>query len=149
MPILAPSYCLETSIASYLTSCKTNTASMLYTGSYTCFTGVSNQDLNTAPIIVVSADQANEIIPFSRVYEFNVTVFVKEMAADTTSLGTLAENVFNEFVDTDRAKANFTNPAYNISICQVQTLDMKHATNEDTLINEITLRMIGALIPSA
>ena len=50
---VSPNYALEQSICNYLTSCQTNTNSMLYSQSYTCYTGVSNTVKVSAPAIIV------------------------------------------------------------------------------------------------
>ena len=68
-----------------------------------------------------------------------------EMAADTTSLGTLAEAVFNEFVDNQTASSNFSNPAFNISVYMVQTMGINQGVEGDALFNIGEFRIVGGM----
>jgi len=148
MSILSPNYALESSIASYLTGSITTSGSLLSGSIFTTYTGIDNLDLATAPAVVIDASDSREIVPFTRNYEFNVKVYVKEIAADVPQLGVLAQLIFNEFVNTDISKVNFSNLNYNINIWSVITDGMRSSSNGDTLVNEFDCRCIGALVPS-
>lgn len=151
--IPSPAYCLERSIVNYLQGCLTNTGSLLSGSTVSFYTGINNQDKVTAPFVVVSANQSGEVVPFSRCYEFQTQISVYEMAADTTALGVLSEAVFNEFVNNPSASINFSNPSLNINVWQVQTLGgnsgMDSMPEGDALVNTITCRIIGALVPNS
>ena len=147
MSILNPKLALEASICNYLTSASFASGSRLSGSNYKCYTGMGNVDLAEAPAIIVDGGYTTEVIPFSRCYNFDTKVAVKEMAADTTNIGALAQLIFNEFVNTTTAAKNFTNPAYNISVWQVVTENMEPDTSGDALVNMINLRIVGALVP--
>lgn len=148
MAILNPKYALELSICNYLTSASFSSGSLLSGSIFTAYTGIGNVDVATAPAVIVDGGYANEVIPFSRCYSFDTKVIVKEAAADTVEVGTLAQLIFNEFVNTTTASQNFTNPTYNISVWQVITEHIEPDTSGDFLVNTITLRIIGALVPN-
>lgn len=148
--ILAPNYQLEQSICDYLTSQSFTNGSLLSGSNYTMYTGIGNVDVDIAPAVIVDASDYREVIPFSRCYEFFVKVRCKEMAADTTQIGVLPENIFNTFVDSTTASQNYTNTgSYNISIWQVQTLGVIPSMTGDALDNTLEVRMVGALSPAA
>jgi hypothetical protein len=65
-----------------------------------------------------------------------------------TQGGTLAMAVFNEFTNNDTAKVNFTNPELNIAVFNVREAKMRPSVSVDALVNEITVIIEGALIPS-
>lgn len=147
--ILAANYQLEQSICAYLLSQQTVVGSLLSGSEYVCYTGIGNGDLASAPAVIVDASDSREVIPFSRCFEFNVKISVKELAEDTTQVGQLAESIFNEFVDSSTASRNFTNTgSYNISIWQCQTLGIIPNVTGDALNNTLECRMVGALSPS-
>jgi len=147
MSIATPNYSVEQSICAYLASQNTVSGSLLSGSNITYYTGIGNVDVIDAPAVIVDASDSREVVTFSRCYEFNTKITVKEMAADVSSLGVTAESVFNEFVNTNSASVNFTNPAYNISVWQVQTMGMTPSFNGDALMNTIDVKIIGALVP--
>jgi hypothetical protein len=147
MPV-APNYALELSICDYLDGQLTASGSLLSGSQATMFTGIGNVDIASGSIVVVDASDMVEIAPYTRNYTFNVNVIVKEIAAEINSLGTLAYAVYNEFVDNDTARRNFTNPDFNISVINVREARMRPSVSGDALINEITVTMEAALIPS-
>ena len=148
MAILNPKSALETSMCNYFTSASFSIGSLLSGSNYTCYTGIGNADLAEAPAIIVDGGHASEVVPFSRCYSFDTKVIVKEMAADTTDVGVLAQLIFNECVNTATASQNFSNPAFNINVWQVITEYMETDTSGDALVNTINLRIIGALVPN-
>jgi hypothetical protein len=148
MPIVAPNYALELSIVDYLQSQTTVSGSLLSGSVATFYTGIGNVDLASESAVIVDASEFDEGDAYSRNYTFTVNITVKEIAADTTTLGTLAQAVFNEFVNSPTAKVNFTNPSYNIAVFGVWGARMRPSINGDALVNEITVNMQGALIPS-
>ena len=146
---LAPRYSLESSICNYLTACSSLTSSMLSGSTYTCYTGIGNVDVASAPAIIVDGGYVSEVVPFSRNYQFDTRIIVREMAAGTVQLGVMAQAVFNEFVDTNNACKHISNPSYNINVWQVMTDPMESSVDGDTLTNTISLRIIGALVPNS
>jgi hypothetical protein len=60
----------------------------------------------------------------------------------------IAQAVFNEFVNNDTAKANFTNTELNIGVFNVRDAKLRPITIGDALVNQITVTIEGALIPS-
>ena len=147
MSITAPNYALEQSIVSYLNSQTTNTGSLLSGSNATFYTGIGNFDLASVPAVIVDASNFTEYAPNTRNYTFTVNIYVKEMAADTTNLGVLSFGVFNEFVNNNTAKVNFTDPSYNISVFNVRETSMHPTFTGDALVNEITTTIEGALTP--
>ncbi len=148
MAIVSPNYALELSIANYLNSQSSISGSLLSGSITTYYTGIGNIDIESGSAVIIDASNSQEVAPYTRNYTFTVNVLVKEMAADTTTLGTVAQAVFNEFVDNDTAKKNFSNPLFNINVFNVREAVMRPSFNGDALINEITVIMEGALVPS-
>ena len=145
--LVAPNYALELSICDYLTTQQTASGSLLSGSNTNFYTGIGNVDITGSSAVVIDASDMQEIAPYTRNYTFGVSIFVKEIAADTTSLGTLAFAVFNEFTNNDTARVNFTNPDFNISVINVREARMRPTFTGDALINEITVTMEAALIP--
>ena len=161
MVTVTPSYSLEQSICSYLLSCQNNTGSLLSGSTFTAYTGIGNVDVIAETAIIVDCSDAREVVPFSRNYEWNTKVMVKEIAADVQSgsfnqflnsgsysLGQLAGSVFNEFTNNLAAPYNFSDRNYNIGVWSVQIMGMTPSVAEDALVNTIDLRIVGAQIPS-
>ena len=146
--IAAPNYCLEQSICSYLSSASVASGSVLSGSLFNCYTGIGDVDKAEAPAVIIDCSDMREVVPFSRCYEFNGKAIVKEMAADTATLGILANSIFNEFVSSSVACGNFSNPAYNINIWQLQALGMSPSVSGDALVNTLEFRAIGALVPN-
>lgn len=120
------------------------------TASY--YAGLGNvQDLQ-APAVVVSAPDGTEVYYQSNVYEMFVNIDIKEMAADTNSgsLGVLAHNIENCFWNQVPQQAiietalNQTG-SHNFVTYQCQSQGVRHSKNEDALISEMTLRVVGTL----
>lgn len=147
MSIVSPKYAIQSSIGNYFTAMQSTSGSLLSGSQYTCYTGIGNVDLASAPAIIIDGGQTREIVAFSRCYEFSTTILVKEMAADTNALGILSQLIYNECVDSATAAKNFSNPAYNINVWSVITDYMEPSSDGDTIVNAITLRIIGALTP--
>ena len=145
--VLSPSFALESSICNYLTVAAGTSGSALSGSAFTAYTGIGNTDKMTVPAVTVDASDIREVVPFSRCYEFNTKIDVAEMAADTVTLGTLANAIFNEFVDSKTASGNISNANYNIAVWQVQTMGMTPGFREDALTHTIELRIVGALVP--
>jgi hypothetical protein len=146
--MLAPNYALELSIADYLTSQLSASGSLL-SGSQTVFyTGIGNVDIQSGSVVIIDASDMVENQPYTRNYTFTVDIRVKEIAADVISKGTTAMAVFNEFTNNDTAKVNFTNPELNIGVFNVREAKMRPSVSGDALVNEITVIIEGALIPS-
>jgi len=146
--ITSPNYAIEQSICNYLSASAVTSGSILSGSIFTTYTGIGNVDLASVPSVIVDASDTREEPYFSRNYEFTVKVYVKEMAEETNQLGVLAQKIFNEFVDSNTAKNNFSNIAYNINIWAVITSGMTPSFSGDALINEFECRCRGALVPS-
>lgn len=151
MPFLAPNYCLELSIVNYLEGQTVASGSLLSGSTATFLTGIGNVDILgelSGSIVVVDASDMKEIAPYTRNYTFTVSVFVKEIMADTQILGSLAMAVFNEFANNDVARVSFTNTAFNMSVINVREAMMRPSVSNDALVNEITVTIEGAMVPS-
>ena len=118
------------------------------TASY--YTGIGNVDDLQAPAVIVSANDSTEIYLNSNVWELFVNISVKEMAYDTDSgsLGKLAWNVQNCFWNPDRAMHLNKTGSWGFNTFQCQNLNTKHSVNEDILINELSLRIVGTITGS-
>jgi hypothetical protein len=146
--MLAPNYALELSICDYLTS-QLSTSGSLLSGSQTVFyTGIGDTDIESGSVVIVDASDMVEVSPHTRNYTFTVDIGVKEIAADVRNKGVIAQAVFNEFVNNDTAKANFTNTELNIGVFNVRDAKLRPITIGDALVNQITVTIEGALIPS-
>jgi hypothetical protein len=135
-------YACEESLVDYLIS---TCDPLQTTANY--YTGIGNVTDLEAPAVIVSADNSVETYHLSNVYDLTVQIGVKEMAADVVSgsLGRLTANIYNAVCDPNiKAKINLNNQR-NFVTSFVQKLDTKHSVNEDTLISDITLRVIGSL----
>jgi hypothetical protein len=146
--MLAPNYALELSIADYLNTQLSASGSLLSGSQVDFYTGIGTRDKTSGSVVVIDASDMVEVAPYTRNYTFTVDMVVKEIAADVTSIGTLAMAVFNEFTNNDTAKVNFTNPELNIAVFNVREAKMRPSVSVDALVNEITVIIEGALIPS-
>jgi hypothetical protein len=115
--------------------------------SATYYSGQGNVLDLQAPAILVSTEQGNEVFMDSNVYELFTKVSVKEMAADTSSgsLGVLGLNVMNAFSDPNRVQKINASNSWSFAAFQIQKLDTSHEVNQDTLIDSISLRVIGCM----
>ena len=147
--IFVVNYAIENSIRDYLTGSMSNSSSSMYKTTASIFTGIGNTD-KVAPYVCVNADNSHEFIPYTQLYETMVDVEVREMAYDTTTIGTLAEKVFNEFYNLcgSNPSNKFVNIGYNYACLNVQTLDSQHTVEGDTLVHKGTFKFIGGLVAS-
>ncbi len=115
------------------------------TSSY--YTGIGNVTDLQAPAVMVSVDNGVEVYHGSNVYDMTVTIAIKEMAADMVSgsLGRLTSNIFNAICNPGIKDAINLNNRRSFSTLFVQRLDTKHSTDQDALISDITIRVIGCL----
>lgn len=139
MAVYSLSVAAERSITDYIQSAVTGSVSASY------YTGQNNAD-KSAPAVIVEARVGHEVYWNTNIYGISVTVWCRELAADTAkdSIGVLAANVFNCFYDPSR-NSNFTNPTYGFVTFQVQPQDIETETVEDTLVNKLTLDFVGCL----
>jgi hypothetical protein len=149
MTFIEPNYALELSIANFLNSQNTVSGSLLSGSNITYYTGIGNSDLVTTSSVIIDCSDCTEVASFTRNYEFNTRIIVKEQASDITSgqLGVLAGAVFNEFANSNTACANFTNPALGISVWQCDLGRKVPSVEGDALVNELTVRIVGASVP--
>jgi hypothetical protein len=143
-------YAAEQSITDYLIgSCDP----LETTASY--YTGIGNIEELQAPAVFISSDTATETHPFSNVFDLTVQISVKEMAADVSgsisgqsnpSLGSLSANIFNALCNPNlKSCLNSASISHSFVSQFVQKLDTKHSVNQDALISDYTLRVIGSL----
>ena len=133
-------YAAEESFVDYLiASCDPKQTTAKY------YSGVGNVMDLEAPAVIVSSDNGVETVHLSNVYDLTLQIAVKEMAADTNKLGSLTANIYNAVCDPNiKTKINLNNKR-NFVTSFVQKLDSKHSVSEDTLVSDITLRVIGSL----
>lgn len=142
-------FAIESSIVNYLSSSYWTDGTFLnqlqQSGSIVNFyQGINNTPMHeSSSIVYVSCGNANEIVFNSRVCEMNVTVAVEEIAADTSILGQTPEYIFNEFVNSVTASANFTNNVICVYQVQIQGFD-QHIV-EDTIQSIGNFRIVGGL----
>ena len=150
-PFVSLNYACEESIVDYLIA---QCDPLQTTASY--YTGVGNVEELVAPAVMVTAENGTETHPFSKCYDMQVQIFVKEIAADASgstintdstnpSLGRLSANIFNAIHDPSMSfKVNLNNTRNFVSAF-IQKPDIRHSLREDALISEMTVRVIGSL----
>ena len=146
-PFVSLNYACEESIVDYLISvCDP----LETTASY--YTGIGNVEDLQAPAVVVSCDSGYETVYLSNVYDLNVNISIKEMAADsvtgslgTGSLGRLTANIYNAVCNSSLKYMLNNNNQRNFSTYFVQKTNSNHSIREDALISEIGLRLVGSL----
>ena len=145
----SPSFALEKSIQQHLSASNNDTGSLLSGSNAAYYTGINNLDIAESPAVIIDAKDCREVYFGTRVYEFTTKIVVKEIAfdTDTSNLGVLAGQVFNEFVNSTTASVWISAQPYKINVWQVQTIGFTTEINEDSLINTGEFRIIGAQIP--
>ena len=144
MAVYSISVACEQTVLNYITGSMTGSL-----GPINYYTGVNNEDKD-APAVIVSARVGNEVVYGTNVYSMEVSLLVKEMAADTNKadIGVLAANVFNVFYDPART-TNFTNTSIGFATFQVQPGAVDTEVDADTMVNKFTATLIGCLIPQS
>ena len=143
-------YTIENSIVNYLSNSYYSSGSYLnklqQSGSNVMFyAGIGNVDISdTSSAVVVNCINASEVAYNTRVYAMDVEVNCGEMAYDTAVLGQLPMYVFNEFVSSSVAAANFTNN--NIAVYQCQIMGFDQNINGDAIHSKGVFRIVGGLI---
>jgi hypothetical protein len=113
------------------------------------YTGIDNED-RTPPAVTVWCKGINEVVFNSRCYAFDVDITVKEMAADTIvdDYSSLAGNVFAYFADSVSGSAALTSTTTGLRVWQIQMVSYDNNVSGDTWTNNLSLKLIGALVPS-
>ena len=144
-PTVNLNYAAEESITDYLIATVDSTQA-----SASFYTGIGNVEDLAAPAVFVQVDSGVEVYPYSNVYDLLVNINVKEMAADVNTnpaggLGILSATIFNAIANPNIKSAINLNNQRNFSSLFIQKGDMKHTTNGDAMITDMTLRVIGCL----
>lgn len=143
--IISPSIKAEQTIGAFLSS-------SLNSGSFVAnvYTGINNED-KEAPSVVVVCKDANEVVFNSRCYAFDIEILVKEIAADDTvdNYSSIAGNVLSYFADSVAGCANINSIANGIRFWQIQITGINNAVYQDAWVNQFSIRLIGALVPTS
>lgn len=123
------------------------------TASY--YTGIGNVEELKAPAVLVTCETGTETFYLSNVYDLAVNIMIKEVAADTgdstinttsnPNLGVLTANIYNCICDPNFKDNLNAIHSHGFSSLYIQKQDSRHSVNSDTLISELTIRVIGCL----
>lgn len=142
-PYISLTSACEKSVVEHISASFMNVCSSSYSGEVNIYTGVNNVE-KEAPAIIVSCEQGSELYKGTNVYDLTLSVKVKELASEVTNIGELAPLVFNSFFDPNK-ETNFTNSKYNFAVQGMETQLIRTEIEGDTLINEMTFRLVGCL----
>lgn len=139
--ILSPTIAAEQAIANYISGS--------FSGSVYTYSGIDNADKINPPIAVVYCKSANEVYYNTRNYAFDIEIYVKDIAADSTkqNFDVLVGNIASLFADSPSGSASLNASTTGIKFWQIQIQTYTEDHSEDAWSSTLSYKFIGALTP--
>lgn len=138
----------ELALHNYVTSSMLASGSGVILPSNVVFLSGTSTEEKSGPAIFTNVNSSDEVVMYSRVYAFDVSIQAKDTAYDTTvdSYSTLGGEVMALFGDSDKAKTTINNTAENFRVFQIQHMGSRVERVLDSFVTTLTLRVVGCLV---
>jgi hypothetical protein len=105
------------------------------------YTGMSNVD-KQAPTVIVWCRDAKEEVPYSGLWHTTTQIIIKEVAAESNAIGSLAHTVYSTLL-VDGIQDLLTSTHYTVIAVIIQ--DNTTGVEQDMLVNILTCDIVGEL----